>query len=137
MPRDYYKLRVFHSADALVVQIYPATEHFPADERYGLRAQIRRAAVSTAANIVEGCARRTVREDVSFLNVATGSACEARYLMDLSTRLGFMPPETIEDMAPRCTVLIKSLISLTTSLERLAEYSAQSPKPKSLDSARL
>src|SRR4029079_16765498 len=86
MARDHRTLRVFKLADSLAIDIYQATKNFPSEERYGLQAQIRRAAVSAATNIVEGCARRSDREYVNFLNVATGSAAEVRYLCDLSCR---------------------------------------------------
>jgi four helix bundle protein len=67
MARDHRKLRVFHQAHALTLRISQQTQAFPRDETYGLRAQIRRAAVSTASNIVEGTARRTTREYLSFI----------------------------------------------------------------------
>jgi four helix bundle protein len=62
MARDYRKLRVFHEAHALVLAIYRETKTFPRDEWFGIRVQLRRAAVSVAANLVEGSARRTTGE---------------------------------------------------------------------------
>ena len=90
MSRDPLKLRVFILADDLVLSVYRATKYFPTEERYGLQSQLRRAAVSTATNIVEGCARRTTREYLQFLNIATGSSAEARYLIDVAFRLNLM-----------------------------------------------
>ena len=116
MSRDHRKLRVFQQADALVIDIYKATKNFPPEERYGLQAQIRRAAVSTASNIVEGSARRTSREYLHFVNVATGSASELRYLIGLSTRLGFLTNEHEKEFDPRCAELLGGLVKLITSL---------------------
>lgn len=55
--RDHTKFRAFQLADRLAVTVYEATRRFPEEERFGLRAQLRRAVVSVAANIVGGGAR--------------------------------------------------------------------------------
>ncbi len=117
MSRDHRTLRVFKLADTLVIDIYQATKNFPPEERFGLQAQIRRAAVSTATNIVEGCARRGDREYVNFLNVATGSAAEVRYLCDLSHRLAFLQANHASNFDPRCRVLVASLVRLLASVD--------------------
>jgi four helix bundle protein len=90
MARDYRKLRVFVLADRLVMDTYRLSAGFPRSERYGLQAQIRRAAVSSAANIVEGSARHTTREWLNFLTIASGSATEAYYLAHVAGRLGYV-----------------------------------------------
>ena len=83
MSRDFRKLHVFQLADELLLRVYRISS-FPREERFPLQAQVRRAALSTSANIVEGSARRTTREFLNFINIAAGSATETRYLLDVS-----------------------------------------------------
>ena len=117
MSRDHTKLRAFHLADSLVIDIYNQTKNFPAEERFGLQSQIRRAAVSVPANLVEGSARSGEGEYKNLCNVACASAFEARYLLDLSFRLGMLSPRAHEVLIPRMTHLCKSLVRLVMSLE--------------------
>ncbi len=85
MSTDHRKLSAFMIADEFAVRVYTATRAFPVEERYGLRSQIRRAAVSAPANIVEGCARDSDREHARFFEIAFGSTREAIYLIDLAS----------------------------------------------------
>lgn len=114
--RDPEKLRVFNLADCLVVDVYQVTRSFPSEERYGFQSQLRRAAISAAVNIVEGCARRTTAEYVHFLNVATGSAAEVRYLLTMAARLGLLNRELAGALTKRYTALLIGLQKLIRSL---------------------
>ena len=117
MARDPRKLRAFVLADALVPDIYKATKDFPVEERYGLVAQIRRAAVSAPTNIVEGCARRSTKDYLNFLNVANGSACELAYLLGLSARLQMLAESLASALADRSQHVAANLTALINSLE--------------------
>ena len=55
--QDFKKLQVWQKAHRLVLQTYAKSAHFPREEQFGLTSQIRRAAVSIAANIAEGSSR--------------------------------------------------------------------------------
>ena len=96
---DHRKLAAFTLADELAVRAYTATRMFPADERFGIRSQIRRAAVSVPTNIVEGCARDSEREKARFFEIALGSAREAIYLIDLSGRLKLLDSHAADELA--------------------------------------
>ena len=89
MSRDHRKLRVFGDAHQLTLAIYKHTRDFPKDEWFGLRSQMRRAAVSIPSNLVEGSARSGARDYCRFCNLSLGSACELKYLAALTQELGF------------------------------------------------
>jgi len=74
--RKHRDLLVWQHAIALVTIVYRVTSAFPDSERFGLIAQMRRAAVSVPSNIAEGAARNTTKEYLHFLGIARGSLSE-------------------------------------------------------------
>jgi len=73
----------------MTMAVYKLTSSFPADERFGLTNQLRRASVSVASNIAEGYGRATTGEYVQFLGHARGSNCEVQTQMVIAGGLGF------------------------------------------------
>ena len=121
MSRDVTKLRVFHTADELLMRVYRVTSTLPAEERYGLQSQLRRAAMSIPLNIVEGSARRTLREYVSFLNIATASSSEAAYLLSVAGRLGLIESAVAKSLEVDYRELLKALRAMLRTLQGLRD----------------
>jgi four helix bundle protein len=117
MSRDHTKLRVFHLADALAFDIYKATKKFPREERFGLQSQIRRAALSVPTNIVEGSARLTQKAYCNFCDIALGSACETRYLLEFSWRLEYFDQAAYTKLKQQADAVVKSLSRLVGVLD--------------------
>jgi four helix bundle protein len=113
-------LRVAEQATKLAVAVYRMTSAFPAEERFGLTAQMRRAAVSVGSNIAEGCGRRGNRELLQFLYIATGSASELAFQLQLACSLGFGEEATVDGARTE-------LLSLQRMLNRLTQHLATRP----------
>lgn len=84
------ELKVFDKAHAIVLKIYKVTKFFPKDEQYAITSQLRRAAASIAANIVEGNSRKSGKEFAQFLYTAKGSLFEVKYFLLLSKDLQYL-----------------------------------------------
>ena len=88
--RDYTKIEAWKLTDDLTVAIYEVTRAFPREETYGLTSQLRRAAYSVPANVVEGSSRGTKRDYLHFLYIARASLSETQYFLHLACRLGYL-----------------------------------------------
>src|SRR5918999_5942219 len=112
---DYRQLAVWKRAHALALEIYRSTGSFPDRERYGLVAQLRRAAISIVSNIAEGSGRQSDRELARFLRIARGSACEVECQLLLSRDLGFLQPDGWMALDSDCREVSKMLNGLIRS----------------------
>ena len=85
--QDFRKLEVWRRSHQFVLRVYRLSRQLPADERFGLSSQIRRAASAIPANIAEGCGRRGRSELRQFLHISMGSANELEYFLLLAQDL--------------------------------------------------
>ncbi len=91
MGKPHEQLDAWKEAMQLVKTIYELTSAFPADERFGLTSQLRRAASSIPSNLAEGAARNGAREYVQFIGIARGSLAELDTQLQIAMMLGFLP----------------------------------------------
>jgi len=110
--KDFRNLQVWHKAHEVALATYRTTAAFPKEEIYGLTSQMRRAAVSVAANICEGCGRRGSGDFHRFLQTAMGSASELEYHVLLARDLGYLAPREYDDLNLRVTETKRILASL-------------------------
>ncbi|HET54125.1 MAG TPA: four helix bundle protein [Ignavibacteria bacterium] len=113
---NYRKLIVWQKADEVAFKIYKLTKTFPKSEMFGLTSQLRRASLSIPTNIVEGYNRKSKKELNHFLNISLGSLAETEYLVDFSTRLGYLKAEDLQNINNLIEEVGKLLWSFQKSL---------------------
>ena len=116
--RPHEKLEVWNRAVEFVVTIYRGTSNFPQDEKFGLTAQIRRAAVSVPANIAEGAARQSAKEFSHFLAIAQGSASELETELLIAERLGYLKTDAYTEMHDELNTIARMIVGLSQYLKR-------------------
>jgi len=84
--KGYRRLIVWQRSDELAFQVYVISKIFPREELFSLVSQMRRAAISVPANIVEGYSRDSNKEKIQFYNIAKGSLTELEYYLDFSLK---------------------------------------------------
>jgi len=119
--RSYKDLLVWQKGMVLAKQIYSLSRSFPSDEKFGITAQMRRAAVSVPSNIAEGQARHGRKEFVQFISHSEGPLAELDTQLILATELGFCQQSSAKPSADLIEELQKMLTSLRHKVEeRLA-----------------
>ena len=132
---DYRRLDVWNAGRRVAVLAYRTTTSLPAEEKFGLTSQIRRAAVSIPANVAEGAGRGSDRDFARFVRIAIGSANELDTLLTLSVDLGLLEESPLEEISIELRDLAVRLRNLATRLdassarEPLALYDQPDPEP--------
>ena len=116
---SFRDLMVWQKSHKLTLDIYKITSHFPSEEKFGLISQMRRAAYSIPANIVEGHSRKSKKEFLQFLSIAKGSLEELKYFILLSGDLEYISNEATEQLETKSEEVSKMLYSFTKSLSNI------------------
>ena len=109
--RSFQDLIVWQKAHQFVLAVYRFTENFPKTEQYGLTSQLRRAAVSIAANIAEGFRKRSKPDKARFMNISQGSIEECRYYFILSKDLNYGDSSTLMNQLEEVSKILDAYIS--------------------------
>jgi four helix bundle protein len=115
----FRELRVWQAGMDLVELVYRLSAGFPEHERFGLAAQVRRAAVSVPSNIAEGHTRASRREYLQYVAIAQGSLAEVETQLEIAARLSYVSKEELERALVDGTSLGKQLRALREALGRL------------------
>ena len=118
--KTFEDVLVWQKAHQFVLAVYTLTKVFPKEETYGLTSQFRRAAVSIAANIVEGYKRLSTKEKLRFYNIAQASLEECRYFLILSNDLEYINRVTkekglIEEVSKMLNSYCRSILNSSTT----------------------
>jgi four helix bundle protein len=116
--RNYRDLAVWQLGMEIALEVYQVTKGFPADERFGLTSQIRRAAVSVPANIAEGHARSSTKDYLRFIAIAIGSLAETATFIELAGRLNYGKIDELRKIFDMTSEERRMLRALQKSLRR-------------------
>jgi four helix bundle protein len=116
MTRPHKNLEVWKRSLEFVTKIYHETSVFPADEKFGLIAQMRRAAISIPSNIAEGAARNSRKEFINFLHIAQGSASELETQLLICRNLDFYTQSQANLLLSELEEISRMIIGLQKTL---------------------
>ena len=126
--RSHRDLIVWQKAMILVSAVYKLSISLPADEKFGLTSQIRRAAVSIPSNIAEGRARSTKKDYLQFLHIALGSTAELETQLEICLDLRFISRQAYESTLAMLEEVRRMLVAMMIKMKSVAP--SQSSKLK-------
>ncbi|RLC56067.1 MAG: diversity-generating retroelement protein bAvd family protein [Candidatus Cloacimonadota bacterium] len=116
--RDFKKLKIWHKAHKLTLDIYRVTRDFPKEEIYGITSQMRRASSSIEFNLAEGCGRESEKELGRFAIISMGSTSELECELLLSFDLGYLGKVDYKRLEQKTIEVKKKLSSFIVKLRK-------------------
>ena len=111
---SHTKMDVYQLSQQLAVECYRITKRFPAEEKYAMVQQIRRAALSEHLNLAEGCYRKSKAERSRYYEISRGSVIEIDACLDLTVKLNYV---VVEDLKPLGESLVRTFQMLSKMID--------------------
>ena len=127
---SFQKLKAWQEAKKLVVDVYHLLDCFPKFEKYAICDQIRRAVVSVPSNIAEGSGRKSLKEQIHFLEISYGSLMETYNQLLIAIDLTYITEESVEAIKPSIDAVAKMINGLSSSFSKKLEEQSNKPLNK-------
>ncbi|MGJ8715752.1 four helix bundle protein [Maribacter stanieri] len=115
--RDFKKLEIWKNGITIVKHVYGLVQKLPSEEKFGLKSQLSRAAVSVPSNIAEGCSRNSEIEFKRFLEIALGSLFEVETQLIISKELKFLDSKDLKVIFELISIESKMINSLISKIK--------------------
>lgn len=115
---NHQKLDVYSSSRTFVLECYRLTRSLPAEERFGMITQIRRAALSVHLNIAEGASRKSAVERKRYFEIARGSVIEINAAIDVAQDLAYLNKVDMNNLGQSMIKCFKLLTGLIQSVSK-------------------
>jgi len=107
MIKTFQDLGAWREGHKLVLLVYTASNFFPKEETYGLKSQVRRAAVSITSNIAEGFSRKSYREKTQFYSISQGSVTELQNQLIIAKDVGYIDERAFAELYQQADLVHK------------------------------
>ena len=115
--RDFKKLEIWKNGITIVKHVYSLVQKLPSEEKFGLKSQLSRAAISVPSNIAEGCSRNSEVEFKRFLEIALGSLFEVETQLIISEELNFFDSDELKSIFELISIESKMINSLISKIK--------------------
>lgn len=115
--RDFKKLEIWKNGITIVKHVYSLVQKLPSEEKFGIKSQLSRAAVSVPSNIAEGCSRNSEVEFKRFLEIAQGSLFEVETQLIISEELKFLDSDELKSIFELISIESKMINSLISKIK--------------------